>query len=67
MPIYEYVCHECDEPFEALVLGFSKVDVKCPECDSEKVEKQISTFASRVSSGAASFNSSGAACSTGST
>jgi putative FmdB family regulatory protein len=43
MPIYEYVCSECNHPFEALILGSETAD--CPECGSEKLEKQLSVFA----------------------
>lgn len=43
MPIYEYVCGDCGHPFEALLFGSEKAD--CPECGSEKLEKQLSVFA----------------------
>ncbi len=40
MPIYEYVCTECEEKFE-LLRPFSKADevAECPHCkhDSERV------------------------------
>lgn len=42
MPLYEYVCHECDHAFEALVFGPDD-ETPCPECESRKVEKQLST------------------------
>jgi len=68
MPIYEYDCHECGKPFEALILGFSTASVKCPECESENIKKKISTFALKgTSTGSSSFSSGEAACSTGST
>ena len=41
MPIYEYICNECDHPFEALVPRPS-AKAPCPECGSKKVSKQIS-------------------------
>jgi putative FmdB family regulatory protein len=43
MPIFEYVCKECDHRFEKLVLGATAVE--CPECRSAKLEKQLSVFA----------------------
>ncbi len=38
MPIFDYVCNDCQHPFEALVRG-SAAPV-CPECGSESLEKQ---------------------------
>ena len=68
MPIYEFVCDDCGNPFEALVFGFSTVNMKCPDCESDKIKKKISTFAVNSSASAgSSFNASAAACSTGST
>jgi putative FmdB family regulatory protein len=43
MPIYEYRCVTCQERFEALVYASTKV--ACPECGSDKLEKQFSSFA----------------------
>lgn len=44
MPIYEFVCSECGEEFEELVLGSNK-NVKCKKCKSPNVEKKMSAFA----------------------
>ena len=50
MPIYEYRCKKCDTVFETFVSSISDADkVVCKKCQSKKVEKQISTFASRLS------------------
>ncbi len=43
MPIYEYICKDCDKHFDVLVRG-SETPV-CPSCKSKKLEKQPSTFA----------------------
>ena len=43
MPIYEYVCMQCEEHFEELVRNGDAVT--CPACDSVKVQKQFSVFA----------------------
>ena len=51
MPIFEYVCKECQKPFEALVMGSQKPE--CPSCHSRKLEQRISVF----SVGAASRSS----------
>jgi putative FmdB family regulatory protein len=43
MPIFEYVCRECDHQFEALVYGKQKA--ACPKCHATKLEQQLSVFA----------------------
>jgi putative FmdB family regulatory protein len=43
MPIFEYVCRECDHHFESIVLSSQKP--ACPKCQSKKLEQQISRFA----------------------
>lgn len=43
MPIFEYVCKECQHEFEALVFGQQKA--ACPKCQSKKLEPQLSVFA----------------------
>lgn len=43
MPIFEYVCRDCDHHFEAIVMG-SKT-AKCPKCHSRKLQQQVSRFA----------------------
>jgi putative FmdB family regulatory protein len=47
MPMYEYVCQECQHPFEALVFAEDEV-VECPKCKSVKLEKQFSVPAGVV-------------------
>jgi putative FmdB family regulatory protein len=43
MPIFEYICQECQHEFEALVFGRDKA--KCPKCESKKLSPQLSVFA----------------------
>jgi len=43
MPIFEYICKECDHQFEALVYGSEKAE--CPKCRSRKLAPQLSVFA----------------------
>lgn len=59
MPIYEYVCRDCDHGFEALVYGNEKAE--CPKCHSRKLAPQLSTF-SVASKGATSSSSAIGAC-----
>jgi putative FmdB family regulatory protein len=62
MPIFEYICQQCEHQFEALVYGKEKAD--CPKCHSKKLSPQLSVFA--VSGGSAkamgSVPSGGGAC-----
>ena len=63
MPIYEYECTDCGEPFEELILSISKeVEVHCPTCESAAVKKKISLFGTTASDAGGSFSS--AACTT---
>ena len=43
MPIFEYVCRDCNHGFEALVYGSQKAE--CPKCHSANLAPQLSTFA----------------------
>jgi putative FmdB family regulatory protein len=43
MPIFEYICRECQHAFEAIVL--SDKMPRCPKCESKKLDQQLSRFA----------------------
>lgn len=70
MPLFEFVCSECNQPFEELVRSSSAIaELSCPGCGSLKINKKLSTFASKTST-ASSFTlgvSSPASCNTGGT
>ena len=53
MPIYEYVCMQCESHFEELVRNGEQPD--CPDCGAADVRKQFSVFAAHSSSGEPSF------------
>lgn len=57
MPIFEYVCQECDHKFEAIVLGRQKP--QCPKCESKRLEQQISKFAVSTDGSSASAEPAG--------
>ena len=69
MPIFEFVCSQCGNPFEELVRSSSAVDeVICPACHSTDVRKKVSLFASKSTGGSSfTFSNTSSACSTGST
>jgi putative FmdB family regulatory protein len=61
VPIYEYVCMECESHFEELVRSGDEPD--CPDCTSSNVRKQFSVFARHgATDQPTSFGSSGGCC-----
>ena len=42
MPIYEYKCKNCNNQFEALVLGRERS--RCPKCRGLRLEQLLSAF-----------------------
>lgn len=64
MPLYGFICDDCNDDFEELVMTSSKADdVVCPACGSRKVQRQLSLVAGLKSSSGGI--SSSASCSTG--
>ncbi len=50
MPIYEYICLDCESAFELLIRGDEKP--QCPSCGKKRVSKQLSvTAAPQASAG----------------
>lgn len=45
MPLYEFDCPGCGQPFETRVKMSEVDDVTCPNCGSHHVSKRMSTFA----------------------
>jgi putative FmdB family regulatory protein len=64
MPIYEYVCMECESHFEELVRGTE--DVHCPDCATTNVSKQFSSFAVHGTTKVTSGGGGGGGCCGGS-
>ncbi len=50
MPIYEYICEDCDTRFERIVLN-KQQEIACPKCASKKAAIQISVFATTTANG----------------
>lgn len=64
MPIYEYVCNDCGERYERIVISKSQA-IACPKCASKKHTLQLSVFAAPANgsnSSAGSSSSSGGSC-----
>lgn len=63
MPVYEYICMECEGRFERL-LRMSDPDPACPRCAGNRVRRQLSVFAAQTS-GPAPVARSGGGCACG--
>jgi putative FmdB family regulatory protein len=57
MPIFEYVCDQCDTRFERIVIN-KQQEITCPNCASKKATIQLSVFAAASGSGTSSSGSS---------
>lgn len=53
MPIYEYICEDCNEHFEKIVIN-KQQEIACPKCASKKASIQLSVFAAAASGGSSS-------------
>ncbi len=63
MPMYEYRCVDCGRVFEML-RSFSNADrdLKCPVCDSEDIQRLLSSFAT---AGGSTSGAPGGGCGSG--
>jgi putative FmdB family regulatory protein len=64
MPIYEYLCDDCGERYERIVMN-QKQAITCPNCASAKHTIQLSVFAAPANGGKSSAESSSSASSGG--
>ncbi len=53
MPIYEYVCDDCQAQFEKIVIN-KQQEIACPKCASKKATIQLSVFATSNANGSSS-------------
>ena len=61
MPIYEYVCMQCESHFEELVR-YDDGPPACPDCGAQNARKQLSVFAAVGSGEETSFGGGGGCC-----
>ena len=63
MPIFEYQCPACGNRFEQLVRASTVL--RCPNCQGENLDKQLSVFSANVAAVGASPLAAGACGSCG--
>ena len=67
MPLYEFDCLACGQPFEKLVRSAAAItEVVCPTCGQRHIQKRFSTFAANIKGGHAS-SAGGSTCAPGGT
>ena len=45
MPLYDFKCKSCGYKFEKLVFKEEEIkEIKCPKCQSNNIEKLLTTF-----------------------
>ena len=45
MPIYEYICKECGNEFDAIrSMKEADTSIECKKCQSEKTQRKLSRF-----------------------
>jgi putative FmdB family regulatory protein len=64
MPIYEYICDDCETPFERIVLNKNQ-EIACPKCAGKKNTIQLSVFSAPNGSGNGASATSSAPMSSG--
>ena len=62
MPVYEYVCADCQHEFEELVMSSSE-EVPCPKCNGPHTNKLLSRFAFKSGNTFRSSATASASCS----
>lgn len=70
MPIFEYICSQCEKIFEKFQMNAGDAKVSCPHCGSEETKRILSAFSSSLPGGKSDSSSSesgstgGGSCST---
>jgi putative FmdB family regulatory protein len=52
MPVYDYICKDCNKTFEKIITlaEHEKETVSCPSCGSKNVEQEATAFFAVTSS-----------------
>jgi len=64
MPIFEFVCQQCQHGFEEIMTfaALEAGEAACPKCGSPKVERGLSNFATGQGGGQAGTPCGGGGC-----
>lgn len=62
MPIFEFLCQDCNKVFDRMVSNSEKEKIKCPECKSANIKQLLSLFNTGSNAKASSFNSCEGSC-----
>jgi putative FmdB family regulatory protein len=62
MPIYEYECNRCGEPFEKIVCYSEADQIPACKCASKDTYKKMSVVVSFGTSGLGAASSTGSSC-----
>ncbi len=64
MPIYEYICEDCNTKYEKFIKNrLAEVVLVCPICGSQRAKKIFSLFgSSSTTSGSSSQSGAGESC-----
>ena len=63
MPLYEFVCRQCNKDFEMIVSADRRDSVPCPTCHNEKTARKVSLSSpARVSQTVSANTSFGQGC-----
>ena len=56
MPIYEYVCNDCQTRYERIVM-FAQQEIECPKCASKRHTLRLSVFSAGKSTNGSATSS----------
>jgi putative FmdB family regulatory protein len=63
MPVYEYYCTKCGEGFELLIRSEREQrEAACPKCQTPKIERRPSVFATHGAPAGAALPRGGGGC-----
>ena len=62
MPLFEFVCKDCNEKFEKIVFSINNETVECPKYKRKNVQKQFSVFSSGNTSSSGCSNKGSSDC-----
>jgi putative FmdB family regulatory protein len=63
MPVYEYVCRDCQHEFDKLrPMRDADTPIRCEDCHGERTQRKLSVFFAQSAGQAVAGTSSGKSC-----